>query len=399
MINLTDRETVLLITYTDPEEGFTGYLCIDALAHRLAAGGFRVQKGLTAKHVVALARNMTLKQRVAGLLVDGAKSGIDYDPASLGKQEAIRRFLRAIRPYLLERYSMGPDLNTTLQELDSLAKGLGVPSVKVAIARAQGLKMPDFLRRYRTLDEKVEGMTLGKVRAGHGLATAVLTVLEFLGIPPDSARVTVQGFGSLGSSTAFSLAKTGVRVVAISDEEKCLLCEKGLEVGHLFHETSAGLLPRAYSALWKCAPREEIYRIPADVMIPAAIENAVDERVAASLPVKAVVTGANFGVTVEAEKVLYQRGILVVPDFVAGCGGSLSMEGLFGPRKPPTARQVLDHVENRMRQIVSELLKRCEEEKKSPREIALRLCKETKAHDAPPYGRFIELEKKEKSYV
>jgi len=73
MTNIMDRETGLLITYTDPEEGFKGYLAIDSLTHRIAAGGFRVQKGLTARHVARMARNMTLKQRIAGLRVDGAK--------------------------------------------------------------------------------------------------------------------------------------------------------------------------------------------------------------------------------------------------------------------------------------------------------------------------------------
>lgn len=405
MTDIMERETELLITYTDPEEGFKGYLAIDSLTHRIAAGGFRVQKGLTARHVTRLARNMTLKQRITGLRVDGAKSGIDYDPASPGKEEAIRRFLRAIRPYILERYSMGPDLNVKLKELDSITKGLSIPSVKMAIASAQGIEMPEFLRRYRLLNEGIDGMTLGQVRAGYGVAAAVLVVLKSIGIPPNEARITIQGFGSVGSSTALSLHRSGVSIVAISDEEKCLLCQTGLDIDSLLSQRQKEMLPTHASVFWKEVPQDEIYHVQADVIVSAAIENAIDERQATSLPVKAVVTGANLGVSVEAEKVLYQRSILVVPDFVAGCGGSLSMDGLFGPKEIPTPMDVLNHIENRIRQIVQQIIRLSKVEEKIPREVALAICAEaTEYPDALPYGRLEDVlstnaGKKGKPYV
>ncbi|MCI5146252.1 MAG: Glu/Leu/Phe/Val dehydrogenase, partial [Candidatus Electrothrix sp. AR3] len=86
----------LIIEYTDPLEGFKGWLVIDSMTHNMAAGGLRVQQGLTCECVQRLAATMTLKMRIAGIRADGAKSGIDYDPASPGKQEALYRFIRAI---------------------------------------------------------------------------------------------------------------------------------------------------------------------------------------------------------------------------------------------------------------------------------------------------------------
>lgn len=387
MTDILDKKTELLLAYTDPIEGFQGFLSIDSLTHRIAAGGFRVQKGLTAEHVAHLARNMTLKQRIAGLRVDGAKSGIDYDPASPGKHEAMRRFLRAIRPYILERYSMGPDLNTTLQEVDSVAASLGITSVKIAIARAQGFAMSEFFERYRVLEQQIDGLTLGRRRAGHGLASAVMTVLEHLGIRSRLARVTIQGFGALGRVAAYSLHRAGIRIVAVSDEERCLFCESGFDVDFLLTRVSGTRLPTGNSGFWRECPQDAIYHIPADVMVPAAIENAIDESKAQNIPVKAVVTGANLGVSSDAESVLYRRGVLVLPDFVAGCGGSLAMDGLFGPKSAPPARDVLYHVEKRMRQIVLRILQRSEAEKRTPREIALAICSESPDYpDARPYG-------------
>jgi glutamate dehydrogenase (NAD(P)+) len=92
-------------------------------------------------------------------------------------------------------------------------------------------------------------------------------------------------------------------------------------------------------------------------------------------------------VTDEAEAVLHQRGILLIPDMVAGCGGSLSMQGLFGPEEPPSVQDVLNHVDRKTRRIVKNMLQRSREESISPREAALRICAETPLYpDTKPYG-------------
>ena len=323
--------------------------------------------------------------------VDGAKSGIDYDPSSARKHEAMRRFLLAIRPYLRERYSMGPDMNTTLPEIDSILQTIGIPSAKMAVAAAQGLSLEHFQARYRTLQEKVDGYTLGRRRSGHGVAMACLAALEHLGIPPREARVSLQGFGSLGSGTAISLYRAGVKIIAIADKEKCLLCrnERGINIEQVLEHTSGTLLPRLSRPDWEYDCAEAIFTVPADVMIPAAVENAIDCQRARTLPARAVVEGANLAAGPEAERILNQRGILVVPDFVAGSAGSLSVDGLFGPPEPPSARQVLEHVERRMRAIVSEVIRRSRRDGCTTREAALAICSEVIPEpDSRPYGHF-----------
>ncbi len=385
---IQNKEPELIVEYTDPLEGFKGWLVIDALSHRLCAGGLRVQKGLTRDCVVDLARNMTLKLRMADIRADGAKSGIDYDPHSPGKREALYRFIRSIRPYILERYSVGPDLNTKMEELGDIAHELGIPSVKIAIAKAQGLDLPSFLDRFGVLGDSVDHVTLGKIRSGFGLAAACLGVLEFFEIPPQEATVAIQGFGGIGAGAAYSLHKCGVKIVGLADEEKCLISkdEDPLDIKAFIRNSIDGLIPKTQRN-GRYVVRSHIYDVKCDVLIPAAIENAIVADNAGTISVKAVVPGANLAITEEAERLLHDRGIIAIPDFIAGSGGSLSMDGLFGPKLHPSAQEVLDHVGKRMRIIVKRVLERSRKDGITPREAALNLCSEAPIHpEEKPYG-------------
>lgn len=390
-VDILDKKPELIVEYTDPLEGFKGWAVIHSLSHKLCAGGVRVQKGLTLDCVRDLARNMTIKMRITGIRADGAKCGINYDPHSPGKKEAMYRFIRAIRPYVLERYSLGPDLNTTMCELDDIAERLSIPAVKMAIAKAQGFDLPSFLKRYRILKQPFGHATLGRVRAGFGLAAACQGVLEFLNIPPQEATVAIQGFGGLGSAAAYTLHEAGIKIIAIADEEKSLIStnNQSLDIKAMLPSTTncgSGFIPSS-GINGRYGDPSEIYDVKCDVFIPAAIENVITADNADVLPIKAVVTGANLAVTQEAEKLLNDRGIIIIPDFVAGSGGSLSMDGLFGPEIEPSAQEVLTHVNKRMRRIVKKVIKRSQQDGVTTREAALRLCSEVPIYpEARPYG-------------
>ncbi len=102
---------------------------------------------------------------------------------------------------------------------------------------------------------------------------------------------------------------------------------------------------------------------------------------------KAIVCGANLGITPEAEQILHERGILMIPDMVAGCGGSLSMEGLFESETHPTVEEVIEFVDQKMRRIVRRLLERSQRDNLPQREAALHLCSETPIYPGTrPYG-------------
>ena len=383
------KPPALVFEYTDPEEGFQGWLVIDTLDHCLSAGGMRIQPGLTRERLTAMARNMTCKMRICGLRVDGAKSGIDYDPSSPGKQAAISRFIDAIRPYIVSNYSMGPDLNTTMAELDAAARGLGLPSVKMAVAMAQGWDLAYFRERYRILGLEIDGWPLAKIRAGYGVAVAVTALLDHLAVPCGGATAAIQGFGALARAAAWGLHRKGVRIRAMADQEKCLVATSGsgLDISRLLRAPGPLLPASGYGSNVRMAGREEVCRVPCDVLVPAAVEGTITGEVAGKLQVRAVVPGANLAVTPEADTILYRRGIIVLPDLLAGSGGSLSMEGLFAPEEHPQPVEVLAHVEQRMARLVNLTLARSRQGNMRPAGAARSICAEAVPQPGTrPYG-------------
>lgn len=384
----TDRAPSEVIQYTDPIEGFRGFLAFHGDRHRLAAGGFRVQVGLRADTVAALAQTMTLKQRLLGLAVDGAKAGIDYDPRAIGKREAMRRFMRFVRPWLAERFSMGSDAGTTWREIESLASEEGILSPKVAVARAQGLGDSDFLSRIRVLDEIVGGFTLGQRRAGHALAAAAIATVARSPYR-HLIRAGIQGFGTLARGAALSLSEAGVIIVAVADEHGCLVAPAGgLDVSALLAIPQGVPLPD-HAPPGSCVrPREALFDLPLDLMVLAACESAISQQQATRLQTTAVAVGANLALGLPIEDLLCRRGILVVPDFVGGCGGSASMDAIFGVPCCPSPEAVLDRTDLRMRGLVHEMFDLAHRNGTTPRQAALRMCR---SHEATspgrPYGR------------
>lgn len=357
-----------VVHYRDPIEGFRGYLAVSGSSHRLAAGGLRVQRGVTETTIVGLADAMTLKERFLGLAVDGAKAGMDYDPQWPRKEEALRRFLGFLRPHLLGRLSLGPDMGTSWAEIEHAARQIGIASVKGAVAKAQDLKQEDFRRRLSLLELDVDGATLGERRAGHALGHATLEAVAAAGIsgPP---RVGIHGFGTLGRGAAMALTEAGITPVAVTDEH----------TGLRWHRQGGAVEAEVIE------PRR-FFELPLDVVVLASREDALSAEQAAKLEVAAVVVGANLGLSASVEGLLHRRGVLVVPDFVGGCGGSASMDALFGPPRCPSAPDVLDRVGYRIRALVATMFERARQTACTPRQAALAMSAETQVVSRKPYG-------------
>ena len=275
-----------------------------------------------------------------------------------------------------------------MDELEKIAQQSGIPSVKMAIAKTQEWELEYYMARNRILKDEIDGWSVGRLRAGYGVAAATLATLDFLNIPSQNAKVAIQGFGTLAKATALHLHNAGVKIIAIADVKKCLITsgDAGLEVEKLL-PSPGSLLDANVSGNFTVARSETVLEQQCDILIPAAVERSIPADTAASLQVKAIVPGANLAVTKESEKILHDRSILVLPDFLAGCGGSLSMEGLFGPREHPDPRSVIAHVENKMMEIVYKVLHRSEKESISPTDSALQFCDEFVClPDTRPYG-------------
>ena len=380
---MTGAVPVTVHRYTDPREGFSGFVTYHGSRHRLAAGGFRVQRGLNEERIVDLAGAMELKERLLGLAVDGAKAGIDYDPAAPGKREAMRRFLRFLRPHLDGRLSLGPDLGTAWSEIETLAREEGITSVKLAVARAQGLSEQELVRRLAVLDHVVDGLTVGERRSGHALAHAALAAARTTTSAP--LRVAVQGFGTLGRGAVLSLARTGASVVAVADEHGCAVAPEGVDVDSLLAAPRGVAVP-AIGVGARSGPPEALFGVPADLLVLAATEDAMDVDQASTLVARAVAVGANLGLASPVEELLHRRGVVVVPDFVGGCGGSASMDALFGPPHCPAPGELLERLAARMAGLVTRILELCDRHGCAPREAALSMCRHQLPAGSRPYG-------------
>ncbi|RDU24403.1 Glu/Leu/Phe/Val dehydrogenase dimerization domain-containing protein [Anaerosacchariphilus polymeriproducens] len=383
------NEPDIIVSYKDKKEGFNGWLIIDNLDYKLAAGGIRVQKGLTQEHLKLMAQNMTKKMKICGLPISGAKSGIDYDPESPNKEEAISRFVKAIKPFLETRYSMGSDLNTSADELNEIVNKEGLLTIKHAIKNVQNFDSKSFLDRCNVLENNAVGnWKLGKIRAGYQVAMSALKVLEHLNIKKENASVAVQGFGVLARAAIIGLIQHGVNISAVSDIDKSIIAKEGnaLPIEEWLNHPGTKLPDVNSTSEYDVVDCKEILNQKVDIMLLAAIENSITVENADHIDVKAVVPGANLAVSEEAEKILYKRDIVVLPSFVAGAGGPMSMNGLYGPKDCPTPQEVLDYIKMKSYEVVEMILLKSKTEDITPSEAAERIVDETNIMEADvPY--------------
>jgi len=375
-----------VIKYVDPVVGCSGFLVYDGLDCRLAAGGCRMQPGLTVDTLTMLASRMTLKQRVLGLNVDGAKCGIDYDPRAADSQQVLKRFMEFLRHELQSRFSMGCDMGTRFEQLEHLARSIGIGSVKGAVKKAQGLTDDEFGRRLSVLDAKVGAQTVSKRRAGHALASAARTAAQIAGHQIKGLHVGLQGFGNLGRAAAESLTNSGALVTAVGDEHGCVVNPRGLDIERMLQiDQSCRVIDMLGQPLR--LPPSAICEFPLDVLVLAAVEDAITPEQAHILPIPVVVVGANHGLRPDVEQILTDRGILVIPDFIGGSGGSASMEALFGPARTPSPNDVLDLLDSLVTELVTDILGATRARGLSPHRVALDIAAAANVSpDRPPYG-------------
>lgn len=373
-----------VIEYVDPIEDVRGWLVYDTIGCRLSVGGCRVQPGLTADMLAELAARMTLKERLLRINVDGAKCGIDYHPGGPAKSAVLGRFVAFLRGELAVRFSAGCDMGTRWPELEDLARLAGLPSIKYAIKTAQQLSHDDFMTRIRLLDQPVGPLTLGERRAGHALAQVAVGAARAAGLS-EPLTCSLQGFGNLGRAAAWTLTEARARVVAIADEYGAVADPGGLDVGAML---SAGYGTPAWTAAHgRPLPLDAVFDQPADLMILAATENAMTPEQAAALQTQVVVVGANCGLTPEVERLLYERSVLVISDFVGGIGGSASMEALFGAGRLPDPAAVLRRLTIMMRNMVDDLVDSAHRRRCPVRDVALGIASKPPSDPGGrPYG-------------
>jgi glutamate dehydrogenase/leucine dehydrogenase len=294
---------------------FEGYRVQHSSSRGPCKGGIRFHPDVDENEVKALAAWMTFKCAVVGIPYGGAKGAVKVDPSTLSHRELermTRRFTAMIAPILgPERDIPAPDMNTNgeimgwIMDTYSMLKGYAVPGVVTG----------------KPLDI---GGSLGRPEAtGRGVMITTREILKKLNMPIEKTRVVIQGMGNVGSISAKLLDEQGATVIAVGDVSGGLYRESGLDIlGILRYLAMKGNLLKDYEQSGVThISNQELLTLKTDVLIPAALENQINAANAANIQAKVIIEAANGPTTVEADKILNDRKIVVVPDILANAGG------------------------------------------------------------------------------
>jgi len=346
----------------EPSTGLRGVVVIDNVAAGPSIGGVRMALDVTTQECFRLARAMTFKNAAAGLRHGGGKAVIAADPTmpASEKERLIRAFARAIAP--LDDYIVGPDMGT-----DETCMAW----VHDEIGRAVGLP------------RELGGIPLDEIGAtGWGVAAATDVATGFCDLRLDGARVAVQGFGAVGIHAARFLAERGAVLVAAADSRGTVHDPRGLDVEALVKVKQSGGSV-IDSPTGGSSDPDAILDVESDVWIPAARPDVLREDNVDRLRTRVVAQGANIPATPAAERILHERGVLVLPDFIANAGGVIcaAVEWAGG-----TEAQAMATIDEKVRQNTWEVLDRARIEDAPPRWAAAALS-EDRVQRASAYRR------------
>ncbi|WP_324652322.1 Glu/Leu/Phe/Val dehydrogenase dimerization domain-containing protein [Georgenia sp. H159] len=361
------------LRWTDPVTGAQGFLVVDTLVGGLATGGTRMRAGCTVSEVADLARGMSTKTAVFGLPVGGAKGGIDFDPKDPRATGVLERFCVAMRPWLDRHWVTAEDLGVPQHLIDDVFLRLGLnQSFHAAIGRS-----PDPERTLRRVQDGLaartaDGLLVGEVIGGYGVAQACLGVVTALAQHPAATTVAIQGIGTMGGGAAWYLHHAGVRVVAVADAAGTLYRRTGLDVPALlelrdrYGEIDRSRVPDDVEQL----PRDAVLELAVDILVPAAISYAVRAENVAGVRAKVLVEAANSATTPEAETALVARGVPVVPDFVANAGAAAWAWWLLQGQVGTDPDEAFDRLAEEMRPKVARLVAAWRADRVAPRQTA-----------------------------
>lgn len=333
----------------EPSHGLRAVLVIDNIAAGPAIGGLRMATDVSTQECVRLARTMTLKNAAAGLAHGGAKSVLFGDPRmpEAKKSQLVRGLACALKHQ--HEYIFGPDMGT-----DETCMAW----IKDEIGRAVGLP------------KALGGIPLNEIGAtGWGLSQAVEVALTHRDFGLEGARLVVQGFGAVGTHLARFLCAKGASLVAVADSRGTLYDARGLVLDQLLALKSKGRSVIEYRG-GTILKREAVVGIECDIWVPAARPDVVHEGNVDQLHTKLVVQGANIPITLGAEKVLHERGILNIPDIIANAGGVICAALEYQNQSQASA---IDVIGEKIRTNTALVLEAALERQITPRTAALEL--------------------------
>ena len=275
-------------------------------------GGIRFHPKVNLDEVRALACSMAIKTAALGLPLGGAKGGVAIDPKQYSQSEqerVMRGFVRAIVDSIgPDKDIPAPDVNTNPHLMDIFADEYG---------KITGHPEPAVVTG-KTIEN---GGSEGRGGAtGRGAYLAFEAIASRIGLDPETITVAIQGFGNAGQEIARQFAHHGRRVVAVSDSRGAIRNEAGLDINALIaHKTATGSVTGFLGA--DAMPPEDIATVPCGVFAPSALESSITKENAGRVMAKVVIELANGATEAEADAILTENGVIVIPDVLANAGG------------------------------------------------------------------------------
>jgi len=314
-ILLTPRRSVKVELAIEGEDGelqiYNGYRVQHNMARGPMKGGLRYHPAMDEEHAAALANLMTWKTAVVDVPYGGAKGGINCDPRSMSEQDLFH-----VTTLFVEQMKevIGPMTDIPAPDVNTNAKVMGW-----------------IMHEYSKYAGFSPGVVTGKpldlfgsegrdAATGRGVMDVLAAALEEQGKGLSDVTVAVQGFGNVGSNAALLIAAQGAKVIAVADHTGGVSNEAGLDVPALDAWTDEHGGVKGFSG-GEAFENTEIITWDADVLVPAALEDAINTDNAADVNASIVVEGANAPTTPEADEILNEKGVLIIPDILANAGG------------------------------------------------------------------------------
>lgn len=291
-------------------EMYKGYRVQYSTTRGPSKGGVRFHQDIDLDETVALAMLMTWKCALANLPYGGAKGGVAVNPKTLSMTEnerLTRRYTSEILPIIgPERDIPAPDVGTDERNMAWMMDTYSVNA---------GFSVPGVV----TGKPIVLGGSLGRTSAtGDGVAISVREALKIKGIDPHGATVAIQGFGKVGYWAAVALEAMGLKVVAVSDVNGGVTGFKSVAELHKYLLENGTVVGAPGT---DTITNTELLHLPVDVLVPAALADAINESTASGIRAKIVVEGANAPTTPAGDEIMNDKGLLIVPDILANSGG------------------------------------------------------------------------------
>jgi glutamate dehydrogenase (NAD(P)+) len=347
----------------DPDTGMKGVLVIDNTSTGPGKGGIRFAEGTSPLDVFKLARTMTWKCAAAGLPFGGAKGGIIADPNSVDRVAWVKSFAKMIRPYCPGQYIAATDIGTTELDMAIFAHEIG------------------DMRACTGKPSELGGIPHELGTTGYGVTTALETALEVLSelkaihIQRNNIKVSIQGFGNVGSFTARFLDSAGIKVVAISDVSGLVCNKDGLNIPRLMIDMKGKSILSDLDG-YDILDKNQIFEFNSDIFIPAAMGNVIIDKTVTKLlnhGVKIVIEAANLPTSSTADEYLNKNGVWLIPDFLANAGGVI---GSFVEYQGRTEKEAFELIKYKISKNIKNILTQAIMNEENPRILALEMSKQ-----------------------